>query len=268
MQAFLDLVVTFVTTAGVRLIIGIALLLIGWKLIGKLTEKVVKTHKIQAIERTAQVFISHFINIGLKLLLIIICISILGVNMTSVVAILTTAAAAIGLALQGGLSNIAGGIIILIFKPFKIGDFLICNGNEGCVTDINLFYTVIKTYDNKIVNIPNATVSNSATVNLSQEEFRRVEIDMTVDFDANIEGIQALLKQIAVSNELVISEPAPDAPIMGYGENGINLKLRAWTKSSDYWTVFFALNDSIRVGFETYDVKFALPKMEVHQDKK
>lgn len=266
MEAFLNTIVSFLTTAGVRLIVAIVLFVVGWKLLGKLATGLAESKKLQNIDKTARVFISNFANIGLKIVLVVICASILGVNMTSVVAILTTAAAAIGLALQGGLSNIAGGIIILIFKPFQIGDYITCGADGGTVTDINMFYTVIKTPDNKVVNIPNATASNSSTTNYSREELRRVDVSMTVDFDANVEGIQALLRKIGASNELVLSDPAPDAFIVNYGEKGIDLQLRVWTKNEDYWTVFFALNEAVKAGFETYDVKFALPKVEVHKD--
>ncbi len=266
MNKFLDLVVEFLTTAGVRLVIAIALLFIGWKLLGKLTGIISNAKKLQSIDKTARVFISNFANIGLKIILVIICVSILGVDMTSVVAILTTAAAAIGLALQGGLSNIAGGIIILIFKPFKIGDYITCGAEGGTVIDINMFYTVVRTPDNKIINMPNATVSNSSTTNYSQEELRRVDIALTVDFDANVEGVQALLRKIGSSNELVLTDPAPDAFIVNYGEKGIDLQLRVWTRGADYWTVFFALNEAIKAGFEQYDVKFALPKVQVSKD--
>lgn len=267
MSAFLSTIVSYLTSTGLKLVIAIALFFVGWKLTDLLVGVINNAKKLQTIDKTARVFLSNFANIAAKIILVIICISILGVDMTSVIAILTTAAAAIGLALQGGLSNIAGGIIILIFKPFRIGDFLVCGGDSGTVTDINMFYTVIKTPDNKTINIPNATLSNSSTTNLSKEEFRRVDIDLTVDFDSNVEGIQALLKQIAVTNELVINEPVPTAPILGYGEKGINIQLRAWTRNDDYWTVFFGLNDAVKAGFEQYDVKFALPKVEVHQDK-
>lgn len=266
METFLNTLVQYVTTAGMRLVIAIVLMVVGWKLIGILTSLMNKTKKLQNIDKTAQVFISNFVSIGLKIMLVVICISVLGVNMTSVVAILTTAAAAIGLALQGGLSNIAGGIIILIFKPFKIGDYITCGADGGTVIDINMFYTVVRTPDNKIINMPNATVSNTSTTNYSKEELRRVDISLTVDFDANVEGIQALLKQIGASNELVLRDPAPDAFITSYGEKGIDMQLRVWARSADYWTVFFGLNEAVKAGFERYDVKFALPKVQVSKD--
>lgn len=266
-MAFLDYLLTSITSIAFRLAIAAVVLLVGWKLVNKLSSAILNAKKMQNIDKTARSFITSFAKIGMKIILVIFAISIMGINMTSVVALLTTAAAAIGLALQGGLSNIAGGLIILIFKPFKVGDYVVSCGESGTVSEINMFYTILKTPDNKTVSIPNGSISNSTMENLSAENMRRVDIAVTVDFDANIEGVQALLKQIAENNELVITEPeAPYVPITGYSERGVDLSLRAWTKGENYWTVFFALNDGIKSGFEKYDVKFALPKVEVHKD--
>lgn len=267
MQTFLNFLAQAVTTIGFRLLLSILGLVIGWKLVDKIGKLVVNSKKMQSIDKTARTFISSFATIGLKIILVVVCVSYMGVNMASVVALLTTAAAAIGLALQGGLSNIAGGIIILIFKPFKVGDYIVACGEGGTVSEINMFYTILKTPDNKTVSIPNGSVSNSTMQNLSAENMRRVDIAVTVDFDANVEGVQALLKQIAVNNPLVDSAyTAPFAPITGYSERGVDISLRAWVKGEDYWTVFFQLNEAINEGFEKYGVKFALPKVEVRKD--
>lgn len=267
MQEFLNYLLTSITDIVFRLAIAAVIILVGFKVADKVTKSIHNSKKMQTVEKTARSFIASFAKIGMKVVLVVIAISVMGINMTSVVALLTTAAAAIGLALQGGLSNIAGGLIILIFKPFKVGDFVVSNGESGTVAEINMFYTILKTPDNKTVTIPNGSISNSTMTNLSAENMRRVDITVTVDFDANVEGIQALLKQIAESNELVDTQhAAPVAPITGYSERGVDICLRAWTKGSDYWTVYFALNEGINAGFEKYGVKFALPKVEVKKD--
>ncbi len=268
MEQTLNYLLTTITSVVLRLAIAAVIILVGFKVADKVTKAILNSKKMQTVDKTARGFIASFAKIGIKVVLVVIAISVMGINMTSVVALLTTAAAAIGLALQGGLSNIAGGLIILIFKPFKVGDYVVSCGESGTVSEINMFYTILKTPDNKTVSIPNGSISNSTMENLSAENMRRVDITVTVDFDANIEGIQALLKQIAENNELVITEPeAPYVPITGYSERGVDLCLRAWTKGTDYWTVFFALNDGIKAGFEKYDVKFALPKVEVRKDQ-
>ncbi len=267
MKEFLNYLLTTVTGVALRLVIAAVIILVGWKLVNKLTKTILNSKKMQTIDKTARSYIASFAKIGMKAILVVIAISVMGINMTSVVALLAVAAAAVGLALQGGLSNVAGGLIILIFKPFKVGDFIIACGESGTVSEINMFYTILKTPDNKTVSIPNGSISNATMENLSTEDLRRVDVSVTVDFDANIEGIQALLKQIAENNELVVTEPAaPVAPITGYSERGIELQLRAWTKGENYWTVYFGLNDGIQAGFEKYDVKFALPKVKVEKD--
>jgi small conductance mechanosensitive channel len=267
LQDTLNWLIQSATTIAIRLAIAVVLIVVGFKLVDKIAQAVTNSKKMQGVDKTARVFIANFVSIGLKIVLAVIAISVMGINMTSVVALLTTAAAAIGLALQGGLSNIAGGIIILIFKPFKVGDFVISCGESGTVSEINMFYTILKTPDNKTISIPNGSISNSTMQNLSQENLRRVDINVTVDFDENVEGVQMLLQKIAETNELVLTDPAaPVAYITGYNERGIDVSLRAWVKGEDYWTVYFALNNAIKAGFEQYDVKFALPKVEVHND--
>lgn len=267
MQEFLSWLAQSATTIVIRLAIAVVLVLVGFKVVDKISKAVTNSKKMQSVDKTARTFIFSFVSIGLKIILAVIAVSVMGINMTSVVALLTTAAAAIGLALQGGLSNIAGGIIILIFKPFKVGDFIVSCGESGTVSEINMFYTILKTPDNKTVSIPNGSISNSTMQNLSQENLRRVDINLTVDFDENIEGVQMLLQKIAANNEMVLTEPAaPVAPITGYNERGIDVSLRVWVKGEDYWTVFFALNDAIKAGFEQYDVKFALPKVQISKE--
>ncbi len=256
-------------TGGIRILIAIIILIVGWIITDKLVKVIRRGKAFAKLDTTLASFLSSCINILFKTILIIICISLVGIPMASIVAILAAAGATIGLALQGGLSNIAGGILLLIFKPFKVGDFITSDGESGTVADIGIFYTKIKTIDNKTAIIPNGVVSGNKLVNYSDEEFRRVDLEFTVDYSSNINGILLLLNNISDNNEKVVSDEnhSTDVRIISYSERGITIVTRSWCKSSDYWAVYFDLNKTVYDEFTKYGVKFAIPQMDVHLDK-
>lgn len=266
MEAFISTLVSWCVSTGLRLVIGIVILIVGWFLIGKAVRLLRSIKKINELDKTVLKFFENALGIVLKILLVVIVVSYMGVNMTSVVAILATAGAAVGLALQGGLSNIAGGILILIFKPFKLGDFIISQDESGTVTDINIFYTTLLTPDNKTVRLPNGAVAGGKVTNLSTQEIRRVDFEFTVDYGTNTNGVMALLKTIGEGNEKVLKSQPIATMIGGYNEKGIAIYLRVWAKGADYWDVYFGINKTVKEEFERYDVKFAVPQIDVHMD--
>ncbi len=266
MGTFVDTLVAWCVSAGLRLIIGIAILVVGWFLIGKVVKLLHGFRKINELDKTVANFFENALGLILKVLLVVIVVSYMGVNMSSVIAVLATAGAAIGLAMQGGLSNIAGGILLLVFKPFKLGDFIMAQDESGTVTDINIFYTTLLTPDNKTVRLPNGAVAGGKVTNLSTEDTRRVDFVFTVDYGTNTNGVMALLKNIGEQNEKVLRSQPISTMIGGYDEKGIAVYLRVWVKSADYWDVFFAVNKKVKEEFERYDVKFAVPQLDVHVD--
>lgn len=266
LETFLSKLVEWCVTSGLKLIIGIAILLVGWFLIGKAVKILGSIKKINDLDRTVAIFFQNAIGLILRVLLVVVVISYMGVNMSSVIAVLATAGAAVGLAMQGGLSNIAGGILLLIFKPFKLGDFVIAQDESGTVTDINIFYTTLLTPDNKTVRLPNGAVAGGKVTNLSTQEIRRVDFEFTVDYGTNTNGVMALLKNIGEGNEKVLKSQPVSTMIGGYNEKGIAIYLRVWTKGSDYWDVFFDINRKVKEEFEHYDVKFAVPQLDVRMN--
>ncbi len=264
MSAFLTKVVETFTNFGFRLIAAIIVLVVGWFLIGFALKLFAKSKKAQKIDPLARKFIVSFINIGLKILLMIIVVSILGVNMTSVIAVLTSCALAIGLALQGGLSNIAGGLIILIFRPFEVGDLIESDGALGTVSEVNIFYTVMVTPDNIRVTIPNATVSNSKIQNLSAQKTRRMDFDFVIPFNTKTETAQQVLLQVAKENDMVLADPAASARISGYTDRGVQITLRVWATCDNYWDVYFDINEAVKEAFAACKIKFAYQQLDIH----
>lgn len=267
MGKFLDTLIEFVTTAGIRLIIAIAFICIAWYLTKKLFRLIAKSKKLASLDKTVSKFAVNCLTFITRAVILIVGASILGVDMTSVVAIFAALGVTVGLALQGGLSNITGGLIILIFKPFRIDNFVEANGVVGTVTDINVFYTVLKTPDNKTIYMPNASVSNVNVINYSVEEIRRVDFEFSVEYGANTEGVKALLLDVADKTELVLKNPAPTSRIASFSESAIKVNLRVWCKNSDYWDVYFSVNEAVKAGFEKYGVTVPFNQLTVHIEK-
>jgi len=265
MQQFLEQVIAFLTSAGIRLILALLVVIIGWILTNKLIKVIFNGQKISAkIDKTLVKFLGHFANIAIKTLLIIIACTILGVDMSSVVALIAALGVTVGLALQGGLSNIAGGIIILIFKPFKIDEFIEANGVLGTVTDINLFYTQLKTIDNKVIYVPNSSASNGNIVNYSRENLRRVDLEFAVAYGTNIEGVKALLLDIAKKNEYTLDQPAATVQISALTDTEVKVLFRVWCKGAHYWDAYFTINEQVKNGFERFGVNIPYKQVTIH----
>lgn len=240
---FSELLVTY----GEKIALAIICLIVGKIVINLIIGAVGRVKYFNNVDQTAKGYINSFLKIGLWVVLLIIVIQILGVPMASVITVLASAGLAIGLALQGALSNIAGGVMLMIFRPFSVGDYVQASGVEGTVRDITLFYTTLISPDNKRITIPNSQVMNTTVTNLSSEKLRRVDLDFSVAKDETPEKIQSLM--------LEAIDPAPFARLTGGNDKGMNFQARAWCKSSDYWDVYFDLTQNITEAMGENDVK-------------
>ena len=246
MQEFLKKAVDLLTEAGGKLILALIVFIVGRLIIKKLVSVFDKARFTQKMDPTARGFFSNFIRIGLYVILIISIIGILGVPMASVVAVLASCGVAIGLALQGALGNLAGGIMLMIFRPFSVGDYISASGEEGVVKEISLFYTVINTVDNKRVSIPNGALMNANVSNFTAEEKRRVDLTFNISGSHPVEEVQKVMLGVMSANEKVLTEPAkPFAAPLGGIPGGLQYTVRAWTTPADYWDVYFALTQDI-----------------------
>ena len=221
----------------------------------------------QRQEETLKKFLFDAAKIVLYVVLVVSIIGILGIPMASIVAVLASAGLAVGMALQGSLANLAGGIMLMIFRPFKVGDFISDGAHDGTVKKITMFYTVIATADNLQITLPNGALANAAIKNLNANDIRRLDIDVTLSPAADKEKVCALLLDCAKANTLVLQDPAPEA-LVTVTEGGLpTFKLRTWFNSGDYWTVYFGLNEAVQKTLTANELPLAHQQVDLHTDK-
>ncbi len=262
-----NLLQEFAVTYGGKLIGAIILLIIGFKLSSIVTKKLSKAKALNKIDASTKGFIMSIFGALLKLIVGITALSVLGVPMTSMVAVIGSCGLAIGLALQGSLSNIAGGFIILVFKPFSIGEFITSGDISGTVEHIGIFHTKVLTPDNKRIIVPNSTISNATLTNVSALKERRVDLTFSASYDADIITVENLLLEVANGHEKVLKEPAPFARLSSHGDSALIYTVRVWCKAEDYWTVYFDLLRDVKYAFDKNNISIPYPQMDVHTDK-
>lgn len=245
MNAFISSLTAMATAAGGKIILALVVLIIGNILIKSILKMLGKSKLLDKAEGTVRTFTLSFVKIGLYVLLVISIIGIMGVPMASVVAVLASAGVAVGLALQGALSNLAGGIMLMIFKPFHQGDYVAAAGVEGVVKEVTMFYTVIMTLDNKRITVPNGSLMNANITDFSSEELRRVDLTFTCAKSESPSKIQDLMITAMKANPKVLSDPEPFARISGGTNEAMEFTVRAWCRNEDYWDVYFDLTQKI-----------------------
>ena len=263
-QTFLNNIISFATSLGMKLLAALVVLIIG-RLLIKWVMKMVRNCKLaKKSDPTVSRFLSNAINILLHIILVISVIGILGVPVTSVITILASAGVAIGLALQGALGNLAGGIMILIFRPFRLDDFIEAGSFSGTVKDIGIFYTVLCTPDNRIVTIPNGTVMGEEVVNYSMNDTRRVDFTFSVTYGTDVARVRSILLEEAGKHALVLQEPAPFCRLSKQNESSLDFTLRVWTNKDNYWTVNFDLLEAINNRFVAEQIEVPFKQLDVH----
>ena len=241
MDVFMEKMIDFCTSAGIKIVIALLIYIIGKFIIGKLLKLVDKMQNAGKMDDTTKSYIRNIIKAVLYVVLVVAIISELGVPMASVITVIASAGVAVGMAMQGSLSNLAGGIMLMIFRPFNVGDYIIAGGEEGTVKSISTFYTVLNTVDNKTVSIPNGALMNSNISNCSSEDLRRVDLTFNIAGSEPIKKVQATIMKVVVATDKAMADPAPDVqPVAGI-PGGLEYTVRVWCKTSDYWDVYFEL---------------------------
>ena len=230
---------------GLRVLVAIVLYIVGKFIIGRIIKGISKIKGLEAIDLTAKNYILSFTKALLYTALIVSIVAQLGVPVTSVIALLAAAGAAIGLALQGALSNFAGGLMLLIFRPFSVGDYIISGEDKGYVKKISLIYTVLQTFDNRIISIPNGTLMNSNITNTTAEEQRRVDLSFDISASESSEKVREIMMGVVENNEYALKAPVPVVVPSEMITDGISYALRVWANTDDYWTVYEDLMESI-----------------------
>lgn len=241
MDVFLDRLIELCTTAGVRIVIALLIYIIGKFIIGKLLKLFDKIKGVGSLDETARNYLRNVFKAVLYIILAVAIIGELGVPMASVIAVIASAGLAIGMALQGSLANLAGGLMLLIFRPFNVGDYIIAGGEEGVVKSISTFYTVLNTVDNKEISIPNGSLMNSNISNCSSEELRRVDLKFNIAGANPVKKVQATIMGVIVDTDKAMADPAPAVEPFAPVSGGLEYTVRVWCKSSDYWDVYFEL---------------------------
>ena len=254
-QAWIPMIMEY----GSRVLLAVITLAIGWWLINKVTQKLGGLLALRNADLALQGFISSLANIILKVLLVVSVASMIGVETTSFVAAIGAAGLAIGLALQGSLANFAGGVLILLFRPFRIGDWIEAQGVAGTVDSIQIFHTVLRTGDNKTVIMPNGNLSNGIITNTNRQPTRKVVFDVGVDYEADLQKARQVLLDLA-KDERVMQDPAPQAVVSTLGDSSITVSLRVWVKTADYWDVMFMFNEQSRDRLKAAGIDIPFPQ--------
>mgnify|MGYP001325835615 CR=1 FL=1 len=247
-----------------KLILAVVTLVIGLKLVNLFSSFITKILHKKDVEPSLASFLNSVSKIGLKVLLIVSVVSMVGVEMTSFIALLGGAGVAAGMALSGTLQNFSGGVIILIFKPFKVGDFIEAQGYMGTVREIQIFNTILKTPDNKTVVIPNAPLSNSSLINFTAEKTRRVDFIFGIGYDSSIDQARDIIRNLIESDIRILKEPNYEIVVGSLGDSSVNLTVRVWANLENYWPVFFDLNESVKKAFDKEGIVIPFPQRDVH----
>lgn len=259
-QYFVDLLKEY----GPSLVLALATLIIGFWIVGIITRLIRKALRRSNVDDSLVPFLSGGLSILLKILLIVSVAGMVGIEMTSFIAILGAVGLAVGMALSGTLQNFAGGVMILIFKPFKVGDFIDAQGHSGIVREIQIFNTVLKTPDNKKIIIPNGGLSTGSMINFSAEETRRVDMTFGIGYNDDIDKAKGILQAIIDSNALILNEPSAFIGVVELGDSSVNIGVRVWVKTSDYWTVFVNFQETVKKTFDKEGISIPYPQRDVH----
>ena len=254
-------------SAGKNILIAIIVYFVGRFLISLLQRVMTNMMERRKVEISVQTFLKSMASILLNTLLIVSIVGALGVNTTSFAALIASAGVAIGMALSGNLQNFAGGLIILVFKPYKVGDWIEAQGVSGSVTAIQIMHTIVTTVDNKVVYIPNGTLSSGVITNYSREELRRVDWTVGVEYGSDYDKVEATIRTILAADKRVLDKPAPTIALTALADSSVNVVIRVWVKSEDYWDVFFDMNKTIYAVFNREGIGFPFPQLTVHQAK-
>lgn len=267
LERMLEKLYEWVITRGVNVFFGVIFLSIGWKVINKTLKRIRRILESKNADPTITRFLDNVMNVTLKTVLIIIILQYIGVNLTGLTTIVASAGVALSLALKGSLANLAGGVIILVARPFNVGDFIETTEHSGVVEKISIFYTYLVTFDNKQILIPNGILTDSSIVNYSSKEIRRVDLTFSVSYEEDVIRVKNVLINILKNNELVLEEPEFFVGISMHGDSAINFIVKAWCKTEDYWTVYYDLLETVKIKFDEEGISIPHPQMDLHVKK-
>ncbi|MFH6602365.1 mechanosensitive ion channel family protein [Maribacter algicola] len=260
----IDNAIDWVWNALPNLLMAFGILIIGIWIMRLINRLVRNFFDKKDYDQTLETFLQSFIRIALKAILFVLVVTQLGVKSSSLVAIIGAAGLAIGLALQGSLANFAGGVLILLFKPFKVGDFISAQGVDGTVKEITIFTTKLNTFGNQVAILPNGQLSNNSIINYNAEKLRRDKIDIGIGYGSNIKKAKDILLEICEEKEIILPEPGPEVYVGELADSSVNLTLRFWTVNEDFWSAHFHVLEEIKYRFDAAGIEIPFPQRVVH----
>jgi small conductance mechanosensitive channel len=249
---------------GINLVTAIIIFYVGRLGVNLITRGIRKVMDAQQVDTTLVSFVSNLVNMILLVIVVIAAVGALGVQTTSFIAILGAAGLAVGLALQGSLSNFASGVLIIIFRPYKVGDWIEGAGISGAVEDVQILTTILKTGDNKQIIVPNSQIMGGIITNYSANDKRRVDMVIGVSYDDDLDKTRSVLEELIAADERILKDPAHTIAVSELGDSSVNFIVRPWVNTPDYWSVMFDLTEAIKKRFDQEGISFPFPQQDVH----
>ena len=263
----LDTVISWCLNTGIKVLIALIILGISFRIVTVIARKIEKKGNDGKHDKTMMRTLAYIFNIATKVVIAICLIGYLGIDTSGLTALVASFGVCVGLAVNGALSNLAGGVLILVTRPFKIDDFIEAQGVSGVVEDIHMVCTKIRTGDNKVVYVPNGSLANGNIINYSEKELRRVDFTFSIAYENDFEKAKSLILDVCKSHELVLDDPEPFAKVSAHGESSVNITTRVWTKSEDYWTVNFDVYEAVKKTFDENGISIPYNQLDVRIKK-
>lgn len=268
LDSLINTIKAFVTGSIINFIFlaicALAFIVIGFKLSSWFAKKIKASKNFEKMDKSLAGFLCSFISISLKVLVVVVAATIVGFDVTALSAVLATAGVTAGLALQGSLTNLTGGLMILFFRPFKVGDYIDNHTDSGTVSEIGIFYTTLSTPDNKTITVPNGMLSNATVVNYSTKSTRRVDMEFPASYGSDIDMVNKVMLTVAGANDKILKDPAPFAALIRQDSSALVFVLRAWCNSADYWDVYFYLEENMKKAFDIKGIEIPFNQLDVH----
>ena len=269
LQQVWQTVQNWLTTTGIKVVISIVIMIVSFSIINWLSKKIAKRadKKVESnkkIDKTIYRTLSYVAKVGLKVLVVIALIGYVGIDTSAITALIASLGVGVGLAINGTLSNLAGGILILITRPFKDDDYIDACGYSGTVEDIRICHTKLRTTDNKVIYLPNGKLSTSEIVNYSEKDLRRVDLTFSISYSDNFEKAKKVIEEVWNQNELILKDPAPSVRVSAQSASSIDLTAKVWCKNDDYWTVNFDMLEQVKTAFDQNGIQIPFNQLDVH----
>ncbi len=267
-QSILDSVTQWAVTSGVKIALALIIWFISFKIVNFISRRILKNTNKKNLDKTISMVIVSFSRKLIKIVILVALMAYVGIETAGLTALFTTIGLGIGLAVQGSLSNFAGGVLIILTRPFRIGDYIEANGVGGTVENIQLFYTTLVSVDNKVISMPNGGLSNATVTNYSIKDTRRLDMQFSISYEDDFAKAKQLILDCIVATDLYLKDPEPFINIICHNSSSIDIVARVWVEKDNYWTLNFKLLEDVKVAFDEANITIPYPQLDIHQDNK